>query len=206
MTPHGPDIVALIGGVGSGKSAVADEFAARGAAVIDGDALGHEVLRQPEVREQIVARFGSTILNDKGEIDRRRLAAVVFSDPARLKQLEEIMHPLIGRRIQEEIEKARGADVPLIVIDAAVLLEAGWNPGVNHLVYIDAPEEVRWQRVQARGWTREQWLQREAAQLPLTQKRSKADHVLNNSSTREHLRRQVDDLMRRWAPTAVGLP
>src|SRR4051812_671337 len=100
MTPNGPPIIALIGGIGSGKSAAAAEFARLGAVVIDGDALGHEALRQPQAREAIVARFGPGVLDESGHIDRRRLAAVVFAEPSRRQELEAIVHPLILARFE----------------------------------------------------------------------------------------------------------
>jgi len=191
-------IVALVGGVRSGKSAAAAEFARRGAVVIDGDKLGHEVLRLPAAREAIVARFGSDVLDGDRQIDRRKLGAVVFAEPQRRKELEEIVHPLILDRIEDAIAQARRDGAPAVVLDAAVLLEAGWKRGVSKLVFVDAPDEVRLQRVKSRGWSEDEWRRREAAQLPLTQKREKADHVLDNSSDQRRLGRQVADLMRLW--------
>lgn len=198
-------VLALVGGIGSGKSTVADVFAQRGASVIDGDRLGHELLRLPEVRDEITTQFGPGVLDDNGEIDRRKLAAVVFNDADRMAELERLVHPMIRRRMREQIEEARRAGVPLVVIDAAILLEAGWNDQIDRLIFVDAPEEVRWQRASQRGWSRQEWSRRESAQMPLTQKRSYADHVLDNSSDRDHLSRQVDDLFSRWGlVTAPG--
>jgi dephospho-CoA kinase len=197
-----------VGGIGAGKSAVAAEFARRGARVIAGDALGHEALAQPSVREAIARRWGPDLLDEKGEVQRKRLAAVVFADAQERKALEEMTHPWIRRRIEQEVQSARRHDGPgLVVVDAAVLLEAGWNGVCDRLVYVDAPREVRLARVRAaRGWAEPDLEGREAAQLPLTWKRGRADHVLDNSSTPENLSRQVDDLIRHWGLAPATAP
>lgn len=198
MTPHAPQIVALVGGIGSGKSAAAAEFARRGAVVIDGDALGHEALRQADVRDRVVAHFGPGVLDDDGEIARRKLAAIVFADARQREELERLTYPHILARMEARIAQARREGVPLVVIDAAVLLEAGWDGAVNKLVFVDAPDDARRQRVLGRGWSEDEWRRREAAQMPLTRKRENADHVIDNSSDQIHLGRQVADLMRLW--------
>src|SRR4051794_5295036 len=100
-------VVGLIGGIGSGKSHVAAEFARRGAWVIAGDQLGHEALRQPDVRAQVVQRWGESILDPRGEVDRRRLGAIVFADAGQLRELEALVFPYIERRIAEEIARAQ---------------------------------------------------------------------------------------------------
>jgi dephospho-CoA kinase len=193
-------VVGLVGGIGSGKSAVAAELARRGARIVSGDQLGHEALRQPEVRERIVARWGKELLGPDGEIQRPKLAAIVFADEAQRTALEALTHPWIRRRIEEEVCRLKADPaVKLIVLDAAILLEAGWNGVCDRLVYVDAPREVRVERVaRQRGWAPGALEQRELAQLPLTQKQVRADHVLDNSSSLDHLSRQVDDLMHRW--------
>jgi dephospho-CoA kinase len=200
-------VVGLIGGIGSGKSAVADAFARRGAKVIVADALGHEALRQPEVRSRLVARWGPAVLDAAGAVDRRKVAAIVFAKTPRardeLRALESLVFPWIERRAREEIAAARDdPEARLVVLDAAVMLEAGWNKVCDRLVYVDAPREVRLRRLAAgRGWSPKEVEEREAAQLPLTEKATRADDAVDNSGTPEEARRQVDELLRRW-----GLP
>jgi dephospho-CoA kinase len=193
-------VVGLIGGIGSGKSQVAAAFARHGARIIAGDQLAHAALRDPEVRTKVVDRWGREILGAEGEIDRRRLAAIVFADPAELQALESITHPWIRGRIRAEMEAARrDTSVPLIVLDAAIMLEAGWDEVCDRLVFIDAPRNVRLERLaRQRGWTEKEVDARERAQLPLTEKVVRADHVLENSASLEHLNRQVDDLLHLW--------
>ncbi len=193
-------VVGLIGGIGSGKSQVAAAFARHGARIIAGDQLAHAALRDADIRARVAARWGEDVLDTDGEINRRRLAAIVFADPAELKALEAITHPWIRQRIRAEMEAARhDPQVPLIVLDAAIMLEAGWSEVCDRLLYVEAPREVRLQRVaRQRGWTVKEVEVREQAQLPLTEKVIRADHVLDNSASLEHLNRQVDDLLHLW--------
>jgi len=199
-TQNSKPVVGLVGGIGSGKSQVAAAFARRGARVIAGDQLGQAALRDPDIRTRVAARWGDGVLDEHGEVNRRHLAAIVFADAAELKALEALTHPWIRRRIRTEIEEARGDPrVPLVVLDAAIMLEAGWNDVCDRLIYIDAPRTVRLERVtRQRGWTEKEVAAREQAQLPLTEKVVRADHVLDNSASLEHLDRQVDDLLHLW--------
>jgi dephospho-CoA kinase len=193
-------VIGVLGGIGSGKSQVAAALARYGGRVINADLLGHEALRQPEIRQRIVERWGKELLDEQGQIVRRRVAAIVFRDSAELRALEEIVHPWIGQAIREEIARNQADPAArFTVLDAAVMLEAGWHSVCQRLLFVDVPREVRWQRLaQQRGWTPKQVQQRENAQLPLTEKAARADHVLDNSGTPEQLERQVRRLLGDW--------
>jgi dephospho-CoA kinase len=199
-TPRSPFVLGLIGGIGSGKSKVAAAFAARGARLISGDELAHEALRQPDIKARIAERWGSDVFDERGEVDRRRLAAVVFADPGERRALEVMVHPWIRSSIRRGVEEARrDPAVRLVVLDAAIMLETGWNEICDRLVFVDAPREERVRRVAGqRGWTAQELEARERAQLPLTEKAAKADHALDNSGSLDHLGRQVEELMRGW--------
>jgi dephospho-CoA kinase len=194
-------VIGLVGGIGSGKSRVAAEFARHGARVVSGDVAGHEALLQPEIRARVAARWAG-VLNDEGEIDRRKLGAVVFGDPAERHALEAIVFPWITGRLREQIAAAQDDPaVRLVLLDAAVMLEAGWNKACDRLVYVHTPRAVRLRRLaQTRGWSPESVAARERAQLPLTDKVSRADFALDNSGTPEELARQVDALVRVLRP------
>jgi dephospho-CoA kinase len=175
---------------------------------VAGDELAHAALRQPEIRSQIVARWGPAIVDENGEVRRRQLGSIVFADADERRALETMVHPWIKRRIAEEVAAARAdAAVRLIVLDAAVMLEAGWDGVCDRLVFVDAPREVRLQRVAGqRGWAVKELEERERSQLPLTEKAARADHVLENATTLDNLERQVDDLLHLWGlgpPRAV---
>jgi dephospho-CoA kinase len=180
-------VIGLLGGIGSGKSQVAAAFARQGARVIAGDQLGQAALRDPDILARAASRWGDAVLDEHGEVNRRRLADIVFADPAERKALEAITHPWIRRHILAEIEEARrDPHVSLIVLDAAIMLE-------------ETPRAVRLERVaRQRGWSEKEVDAREQAQLPLTEKAVRADHVLDNSASLEHLNRQVHDLLQLW--------
>ncbi|HEV3258859.1 MAG TPA: dephospho-CoA kinase [Gemmataceae bacterium] len=193
-------VVGLVGGMGSGKSHVATEFARRGARVISGDELGHEGLRQPEIRDQVVRRWGPAVLDGDGIIDRRKLGSMVFADPAERRALEGLLFPWIERRFREEIAAAeKDPAVPLVVLDAAIMLEAGWSRVCDRLVYIHAPRDVRLRRLaEQRGWTTKEVTARESAQMSLSEKASRADYAVDNSGSPGQLARQVENLLRDW--------
>ncbi len=200
---HGPKrVIGLVGAIGGGKSTVAAAFAARGGLAVNADAIGHAVLAAPGVVSRVLERWGHVpnIRRADGSIDRRTLAAVVFADPAERSALEELVFPEIRRRVEDEV--ARGMSDPavrFVVLDAAVMMEAGWNDACDSIVYVDAPRNLRLSRLAARsGWTADDLDAREAAQLPPAEKRARADVVLVNDGGRDELQRRVDDLLARW--------
>jgi dephospho-CoA kinase len=198
-------VLGLIGGIGSGKSMVAAELARHGGKIVSGDAAGHEALRQPEIRDAVVRRFGREIVGPDGAIQRRKLGPIVFADAGERRALEELVFPYIKRRITEEIERANtDPEVPFIVLDAAIMLEAGWNNVCHWIVYIDVPPEVRFQRLaQQRGWSEKEVQAREAAQMNLSEKKAKADFVIDNAGTPEQTATQVARLLDKLGLTAA---
>jgi dephospho-CoA kinase len=198
---HGPKpVIGLIGGIGAGKSTAAQCMARRGGYVIHADALGHEALAQPDIIEQLGARWGASVRKPDGTLDRKAIARIVFENAQERNALERLVFPYIGQRCQEEI--ARGMADPaaqFVVLDAAVLLEAGWNTAVDRIVYIDAPRELRLARLAARsGWTEAELTARELAQWPEEAKKARADAVLLNADGPEQLQEQVDRLLTEW--------
>jgi dephospho-CoA kinase len=193
-------IIGIVGGMGSGKSLVAKSFAKHGAAIVAGDPLGHEALERPEILKRIAGRWGERVLDKDGEVDRQKMAAVVFASPVERANLEHLVFPFIEKRLREELTKAKSdSAVPFIVLDAAVMLEAGWNNECDHIVYVHAPRAARLQRLAAqRGWTSEQIAERETAQMPLPIKASRADAAVDNSGPTESTQKQVDAMVKNW--------
>lgn len=200
-------VIGLVGAIGAGKSTVATAFAARGGFVIDADRLGHEVLDAPEIRRQVLDRWGSrgNLLKPDGRLDRRAIATLVFADPAERTALEAIVFPQIGARAQDAIRKAQhDPAAKFVVVDAAVMLEAGWNDVCSRIVYVDAPRETRLARLAARGWTDADLTAREAAQWPAEKKMKRASAVIVNEGSREQLQEQVDRLLEQWELEAAS--
>jgi dephospho-CoA kinase len=193
-------VLGLVGGIGSGKSAVARELAKHGGWLIGADQFGHEALREPTLKKAVLARFGDDILDPQGEIDRKKLGAKVFADINELRALEQIVFPYIGQRIRDEIDKARARQqARFIILDAAVMLEAGWNDVCDKLIFVDAPRELRLERVrQQRGWGEPDLASREAMQMPLEKKRRRADAVIHNAGSPETLAAEVARLLSQW--------
>jgi len=199
MNRHKP-IVGLIGSVGAGKSTAASALANRGGAIVDADKLGHIVLDEPDVRRQFVARWGERILKPDGTVNRRTVGDIVFGNPAERTALEAVVFPRI-HALEEAAYCVADADaaVSFIVLDAAVLLEAGRRNVCTKLLMIDAPRELRLTRVLARnGWDDAELTRREAAQLPLAEKRAAADAVLDNDGGIERLQAKIDDVLADW--------
>ncbi len=196
-------VVGLIGGIGAGKSLAAGFFANRGAFVIDADTVGHHLLDQRPSRDRVLERFGTRVLGTVAETDspaaegprinRKALGAIVFEDPTARRDLESILHPRMRRTFEKAIARtARRGQHNAVLLDAAVLIEAGWDDLCDLIVFIDAPRALRQSRLAAsRGWTAEMVARREAAQLPLEVKRRRADAVLKNTEDAERLDESV---------------
>lgn len=193
-------IIGLLGGVASGKSLVARQLAGLGAGVLDADGAGHEVLRLPDIEAAARQRWGEAVLDADGRIDRARLARIVFADlpegPPERRYLEQLTHPEIGRLLQRQAETMAARGTPAAVLDAPLLLEAGWDAFCDRLVLVDAPRETRLSRALARGWTKEDFLAREGAQESLDHKRKRADLIVDNSGPAERTQAQVERFWR----------
>ncbi len=192
-------VIGLLGGVGSGKSTAAEEFARLGCAVIDADRVGHDVLGEGEVIESLLSRWGRGVLRPDGQVDRSAVAEIVFGSEKELAFLNGVTHPRIARRIAQRIEALQGEEeVPAVVLDAAVMLEAGWDRQCDVLIFVHAPGEVRRRRVlDSRGWNAQRWEQRENSQIALDRKADRCSYQLDNSSDASHLREQVRTLFHR---------
>jgi dephospho-CoA kinase len=191
-------VLGIVGGIGSGKSFVAEHLVALGGHLIVADALGHEGLRQPEIKAAIRARWGDDVFHGD-DIDRRRLAKIVFADETDRRALEAIQFPYIGRRVDEEIDKARrDRAVRFVILDAAVLLEAGWRSRCDHVLFVDAPRPVRLERVKSRGWTEADLVAREAHQMPLDEKTALCDEVLVNDGAIGAVARRLREISSKW--------
>jgi len=187
----------LTGGVASGKSTVAGMFAELGAKVIDADRLGHEVIRPPlPAYHEIVRHFGFEILDPQGEIDRKRLGAIVFSDPQELRYLNSIVHPRVIERVEQLVTAYHLQDSRAVVlVEAALHYEAGIaDRFAKMLVAWCRPGQQLERLIAKTGLPREEAERRIAAQMPAEEKRRRADYVIDCSGTLEETRAQVGTL------------
>jgi dephospho-CoA kinase len=193
-------VIGLVGGVASGKSFVAECFARQGAEILDADKIGHEILERPEVIAEIQSIW-PTVIVQNGSIDRRSLGDIVFrseSHEQQLQKLETITHPLIGRRIDQRMAELRSQQSVAVVLDAPVLIKAGWHHRCDKIVVVEASQTQRLQRTAARGWTADQLSLREQSQTPLPQKRRMATDIVNNSNSKQETCDQIKSLWAQW--------
>lgn len=195
-------VIGFVGGIGSGKSFLAESLRKKHKIeILNGDIAGHQVLQQELIKDQIRRQFGETVFNEQGEIDRRKLGRLVFgSDEAHSQArvaLESIVHPQIKKLLLSQIERAQSQpELEAIVLDAAILLEAGWHMLCDAVVFINVPLEQRIERViQNRGWSRDELNAREASQLPLDVKRSRSDYEVDNSQGPEPAIMQLEQIL-----------
>lgn len=188
--------VGLTGGIGSGKSAVSRLLAERGAVVLDADLVAREVVAPgtPGLAA-VVAEFGEAVLRADGSLDRAALGAVVFADPAALQRLNAIVHPLVGERTAELLQRARDAAARVVVHDVPLLVENGLQDSYDAVVVVAASPQTQLDRlVRLRGMDEQEARQRIAAQAPLADKLAVATHVIDNDGPLDRLAPQVDAL------------
>jgi dephospho-CoA kinase len=195
--------IGLVGGVASGKSAVAKILVELGAGLLDADRAGHDVLaHDPAVRSALVNRWGSSILAANDSIDRAAVAGRVFGqdDVAATDRhfLESLLHPRIAEVLAEKKAEFAAAGRSAVVLDAPLLLEADWQPLCDVVVFVDTDRDIRLARVGSRGWTPDEFARREAAQWPVKRKHAAADVVLANSGDVDTLRQGVRDIWRKY--------
>lgn len=191
-------IIGIVGGIASGKSVVSACFKARGAFVLDADRAGHEVLRLREIRDQVRNIWGDSVFQTDGQVDRRKLGQIVFAlqgGETELAKLEAITHPLIKKRLSEQIEQLRQEEKhPVAILDAPVLFKAGWDGFCDLILFVESSDENRLNRATQRGWTRSEFEQREASQVSLELKRSRSNYVVVNNDSLESVDHQVDQI------------
>lgn len=185
-----PLLVGLIGGVASGKSAVASQLAQLGALWLDSDKMAHQVLELPSVIESIRERFGNEVLNEQGSVNRKALASRVFGDLETARHarrwLEQLIHPLVRVMTEKRIAE-EGPQYPVVVIDAPLLIEAGLSEICERIVLVETPLAMRQKFAAERGWTVEELTRRDRSQLAIEEKRRYATDIIENVGTIEEL-------------------
>ena len=199
-------VIGIVGGIASGKSFITSHLKSFGAVVLDADRIGHNVLLQESVKTAIRAQWGDHVFSSEGEVDRSLLAAVVFdvNQPDQLSRLEEITHPRIAERLRAEITRlSHSEDIQYLVLDAPVMVKAGWHVFCDVIIFVDTAPALRWQRASQRGWTREMFDNRESMQASVNEKRAISTHVIDNNGSRDQTLRQVNELWERINSTTL---
>ena len=175
-------IIGILGGIGSGKSTVANILANNGCAVINADKIAHELLEQNDIKQKIVAAFGSTILTDD-HIDRKKLADLVFESGRNTDIINSIIHPEVLKKIDKLIDFfSRDNNIRAIVLDVPLLAEVGWNNKCDKLIFVDSDPETRFKRAALNGLSQDEIKKREKFQISLDIKSNLAHYIVHNNS------------------------
>ncbi len=186
--------VGLTGGIGSGKSLVAAMFKGLGVPALSADEIARSLTETDKsVKRGIRRHFGSTVFRKDGSLDRKRLADIIFSNKDERETLNAIVHPLVLRKIEEEITKLeKRSHTPFVIHEAALIYEAGADKGLDYIVFVDADEETRIRRVIERdGISRAEVSRRIDSQMPAEKKRELADFVITNDGDIKSLEKRV---------------
>ncbi|MCX6009306.1 MAG: dephospho-CoA kinase [Chloroflexi bacterium] len=189
-------VIGLTGNFGTGKTSVSQMLAELGAVVIDADKLGHDLLQpDTETYREILAAFGKSILKPNGKIDRNKLGKLAFADAASLNRLNQIMHPKMYEFAKRKIEEYLKTDTKIVVLEAALLIEAGWTPLVDQVWITVAPEAIIVRRLKSgRELNEDQVLARLSTQMPSEEKAKQADVVIDTDCSLDELRTRVTEL------------
>lgn len=196
-------IIGLTGGIGTGKSTVSCFLAEMGAAVIDADRVGHEVFKPhtPTWRE-VVAAFGEEILKPDGEVDRRKLGEIVFTNRDARERLNRIMHGQIYEMVKARLEEYQRQGVSVVVIEAPLLVEAGWAPFVDEVWVTVAPEPVVLSRIKGRdNLSESETMARIRSQLPAGERIKHAQVIIDTNCSLDQLKARVREL---WEASEPG--
>ena len=187
-------VIGLTGGIGTGKTQVSQTLQTLGATVINADLVGHEAyLPHTETWRAVVSAFGPDILDAEDQIDRRKLGGIVFSDPEQIEQLNSIVHPRIYAMISDRIGELGKDGAEVVVVEAALLIEARWTPLADEVWVVTAPKEQVLERLTTRGMSTDQALSRISSQMPQDERVSHADVVISNDSGIDELASSVSE-------------
>lgn len=196
-------VIGLTGGIGSGKSTVSRFLAELGAVIVDADKVGHGDLKNPEIRQEIIAAFGERVLTPAGDIDRSRLGNIVFGDAEALGRLNRIMHPRMHDMIKAQLEDYRKRGVAVVVLEAPLLVEAGGTSMVDEVWVMVSPESMVLKRLRERsGLSESETLARIHSQISSEERVKHADVIIDNDGSLGELKAKVEGLWRRLKPSA----
>ncbi len=188
--------IGLTGSIATGKSTVEKIFKEFGVPVIDADEIVHKLLKEDRIKKKLVDLLGD-VLDKNGEIDRKKVADIIFSDPKKKKKVEEIIHPEVFRYIQEWIKKQEKINpVGFVIVSVPLMIETGSYKNYDKIILVYAPKELQLKRLLDKGMSKEEALKRINAQMDIEEKLKYADFVIENTGTIENLRKEVKKVYR----------
>jgi len=198
-------VIGLTGGIGTGKSEVARIFQVLGAVLINADQIGHQAYTpHSEIWQEVVEAFGEKILQPSGEIDRKKLGSIVFADPDQLTRLNQIMHPRMARMVAQQVQELREQGAAVVVVEAALLFEAGWDSLVGEVWSTESPEDLVIKRLQSRsGLSQEETKKRIDSQMSAEERTSRSQVIVDNSGDLGELERVVRSIWDRRVKAKV---
>ncbi len=198
---HGKPIIGITGGIGSGKSTVARMFGEMGCLVIDADVQVRDAYQDPAIVERLREWWGDEIIQQPNsgpaQVNRKKIADIVFSDPGQKQRLEDLLHPKVAElRQQRMVEAADDPQIVAFIWDTPLLFEAGLRSGCDAIIFVESPFSQRLERVQqSRQWGEAELRRREKSQWPLDKKREISDYIIDNTANADHVRGQVREVL-----------
>lgn len=189
-------VVGITGSIGAGKTTLASMLKEKGAEVLDADLIAHEAMEpQSPAWQEVVDEFGESVLGKNKEIDRKKLAEIVFANSEKLKALNRIVHPRVIERVNSKLKELRKEKPNTIaVIDAPLLIEAGMKEMLDLLMVVVTKEELRLARAAGLGLTAVEMRNRNEKQMPQGEKARYADYIIENEGGLEELKQKAEDL------------
>jgi dephospho-CoA kinase len=189
-------IIGILGGISSGKSTVAKQFEALGCGVVDADKIAKNLLFADDVKQEIRSAFGDKIFDSAGNVDKIKMAEVVFNDPLAVKTINGIIHPRVMAKTENLIEQYQiDEGIKAIILDIPLLMEVGWEKRCDKLVFVACDEEIRLKRAAKKGNLDEKLLKkREKFQISLDKKREISHYVINNNEDLSELTEQISQI------------
>ena len=185
-------VLGLTGGIGMGKTTISNFLKKFDFKILDADLISRQVISRPVTLQQLVACFGQTIIDQNGELDRKALGTIVFNNPGKLAQLDQIMQPLIRAEYTSQLKQARQAKIPVVVIDAALLFEQNYAGKCDAVMTVSLPQELQLKRIMQRDKiTKTEALKRIVSQIPDEKRKKMATIVIDSSGTVEETQAQV---------------
>ena len=185
-------VLGLTGGIGMGKTTISNFLKKFDFKILDADLISRQVISRPATLQQLAACFGQTIIDQNGELDRKALGTIVFNNPGKLAQLDQIMQPLIRAEYTSQLKQARQAKIPVVVIDAALLFEQNYAGKCDAVMTVSLPQELQLKRIMQRDKiTKTEALKRIASQIPDEKRKKMATIVIDSSGTVEETQAQV---------------